>query len=121
MAVYKRTYRRYEGTLTPEWSRFGRGTVIPILLLVALLVILGQVHVDLAAGFTAPRLAADGKLAEGARWVQESVIGSTFGARYRWLDRERGHVAPTIVGRAYVNAEATLLLDDADPYCWGIR
>jgi 4-hydroxyproline epimerase len=66
-------------------------------------------------------LAADGKLAEGARWVQESIIGSTFGARYRWLDRERGHVAPTIVGRAFVNAEATLLLDDADPYCWGIR
>jgi 4-hydroxyproline epimerase len=66
-------------------------------------------------------LAADGKLAEGAPWVQESIIGSTFSARYRWLDRERGHVAPTIVGRAFVNAEGTLLLDDADPYCWGIR
>jgi 4-hydroxyproline epimerase len=66
-------------------------------------------------------LAADGKLAEGARWVQESIIGSTFGARYRWLDRERGHVAPTITGRAYVNAEATLFLDAGDPYCWGIR
>jgi 4-hydroxyproline epimerase len=65
-------------------------------------------------------LAADGKLAEGDRWVQESIIGSTFGARYRWLDRERGRIAPTIVGRAYVNAEATLVLDDADPYCWGI-
>jgi 4-hydroxyproline epimerase len=66
-------------------------------------------------------LAADGKLAEGAPWVQESIIGSTFSARYRWLDRERGHVAPTIAGRAFVNAEGTLLLDDADPYCWGIR
>ena len=66
-------------------------------------------------------LAADGKLAEGERWVQESIIGSTFGARYRWLDRERGHIAPTITGRAYINAEATLHLDDDDPYCWGIR
>jgi 4-hydroxyproline epimerase len=66
-------------------------------------------------------LAADGKLAEGERWVQESIIGSTFGARYRWLDRERGRIVPTITGRAYVNAEATLHLDDDDPYCWGIR
>jgi 4-hydroxyproline epimerase len=66
-------------------------------------------------------LAADGKLAEGARWVQESIIGSKFGASYRWLERERGYIAPSITGRAYVNAEATLFLDDADPYCWGIR
>lgn len=66
-------------------------------------------------------LAADGKLAEGARWVQESIVGSTFGARYRWLDREHGQIVPTITGRAYVNAEATLYLDDEDPYCWGIR
>lgn len=66
-------------------------------------------------------LAADGKLAEGARWVQESIIGSTFGASYRWLDRARGRIAPTISGRAYVNAQATLFLDDEDPYCWGIR
>jgi len=66
-------------------------------------------------------LAVDGALAEGERWVQESIIGSTFGASFRWLDRERGHVVPTITGRAFVNAEATLLLDDEDPYCWGIR
>jgi 4-hydroxyproline epimerase len=66
-------------------------------------------------------LAADGKLAEGERWVQESIIGSTFGATYRWHDRERGRIVPTITGRAYVNAEATLYLDDDDPYCWGIR
>ena len=28
-------------------------------------------------------LAADGKLAEGETWVQESIIGSTFSGRYR--------------------------------------
>ena len=66
-------------------------------------------------------LAADGKLSEGEEWVQESVIGSSFSARFRWLDRGAGTVAPTIRGRAYVTGESTLLLDPADPYCWGIR
>ncbi|HEY5315353.1 MAG TPA: proline racemase family protein [Pirellulales bacterium] len=65
-------------------------------------------------------LAADGKLAEAAAWVQESVIGSTFSGSYRWLDRAAGTVIPTITGRAFIQAEATLLLDDRDPLCWGI-
>ena len=65
-------------------------------------------------------LAAEGKLPEGAEWVQESIIGSAFTGRYRWLDRAKGEVAPTIAGRAYVNAEATLLLGESDPFCWGI-
>ncbi|MFO1303792.1 MAG: proline racemase family protein [Burkholderiales bacterium] len=65
-------------------------------------------------------LAADGKLAEGDRWVQESIVGSTFEARYRWSDRARGRIVPTITGRAFVNAQATFILDDDDPYCWGI-
>src|SRR4030095_13338185 len=38
-------------------------------------------------------LGADGHLAEGDRWVQESIVGSTFGASFRWLDRERGRIA----------------------------
>ena len=66
-------------------------------------------------------LAADGKLAEGAAWMQESVIGSTFTGRYRWLDRAKGEVSPTITGTAFVTAEAILLLDPRDPFCWGIR
>lgn len=66
-------------------------------------------------------LAADGKLAEDALWVQESIIGSTFTGRFRWLDRATGKVAPTITGMAFVNAEAIHLLDDKDPFCWGIR
>lgn len=43
----------------PDWRRFGRGTVVPILLLVALLVLLGRMHIDLATGYTAPRLVLD--------------------------------------------------------------
>jgi len=66
-------------------------------------------------------LAADGKLAEGAPWVQESICGSTFTGTFRWLDRERGVIAPTITGTAYINAEASLILDSRDPLCWGVR
>jgi 4-hydroxyproline epimerase len=66
-------------------------------------------------------LAADGELAEGEDWLQESVVGSAFTARYRWLDRAAGRIAPTLVGRAHVIAEGTQLLDPDDPFCWGIR
>ena len=66
-------------------------------------------------------LAADGELDEGEPWIAESVIGSRFTARYRWKDRERGEVIPTITGRAHVTSEALLQLDPEDPFCWGIR
>jgi len=65
-------------------------------------------------------LAADGKLGEGAQWVQESIVGSRFGASYRWLDRDNGRISPTISGTAYITAEATLLIDERDPFRWGI-
>jgi 4-hydroxyproline epimerase len=66
-------------------------------------------------------LAADGSLEEGQPWVQESIVGSTFEGRYRWSDRAKGEIVPTIRGRAYVTGEGTLHLDAADPFCWGIR
>ncbi|QYM79675.1 proline racemase family protein [Horticoccus luteus] len=66
-------------------------------------------------------LAADGKLAEGAPWVQESVTGSRFRGTYRWVDRAAGVIAPTIAGRAFITAESVLRLDAADPFCWGIK
>jgi len=66
-------------------------------------------------------LAAEDKLDEGQPWVQESIIGSLFTGRYRWLDRAAGTIEPTIIGTAFVNVEGTLLLDDRDPFCWGIR
>ncbi|HUN72491.1 MAG TPA: proline racemase family protein [Steroidobacteraceae bacterium] len=65
-------------------------------------------------------LAADGKLEEGAPWVQESLIGSTFTGRYRWHDRAKGEIVPTITGAAHVTAESVLRLDPEDPFCWGI-
>jgi 4-hydroxyproline epimerase len=66
-------------------------------------------------------LAADGSLDENEPWVQESIIGSTFEGRYRWSDRAKGEIVPTIRGRAHVTAEASLHFDPADPFCWGIR
>ncbi len=66
-------------------------------------------------------LAADGKLTEGADWIQESILGTKFTGRFRWLARAKGEIAPVITGTASVNSEATLLLDDNDPFCWGIR
>jgi proline racemase len=66
-------------------------------------------------------LAAEGKLAEGDEHIVESIIGSRFVGKFKWVDRERGIIAPTVTGTAQVNAEATLLLDERDPYCWGIR
>ena len=67
-------------------------------------------------------LAADGKLAEAELWRQESIIGSVFEASYR-LDplATVGTILPSIKGRAFINAEATLLFDQSDPFVWGIR
>jgi len=63
-------------------------------------------------------LAANGKLAPGAVWKQASVIGSQFEASYAM---DQGQVIPTIRGRAHICAEATLLIEDHDPFGWGIR
>ncbi|HEX2861159.1 MAG TPA: proline racemase family protein, partial [Lacunisphaera sp.] len=63
-------------------------------------------------------LAADGKLAPGAEWVQEGIVGTTFRAKYR---RQGDKVVPTITATGYVTGEATLLLNSEDPFVWGIR
>ena len=65
-------------------------------------------------------LAAEGTLIEGDMWTQESIIGSKLTGTYRWLDRPTGKIAPTITGTAHITAESTLLLDDTDPFCWGM-
>jgi len=66
-------------------------------------------------------LAAEGTLIEGDTWTQESIIGSKLTGAYRWLDRPTDKIAPTITGTAHITAETTLLLDDTDPFCWGIQ
>jgi 4-hydroxyproline epimerase len=63
-------------------------------------------------------LAADGKLSPGQVWKQESIIGSVFEGS---VVIEDGQIRPRIRGSAYVNGEATLLVDPHDPFALGIR
>jgi 4-hydroxyproline epimerase len=62
-------------------------------------------------------LFGDGKLAPGQIWKQESIIGSVFEACFR-LDN--GLLIPQITGTAFVNSEADLIFNPADPFCMGI-
>jgi 4-hydroxyproline epimerase len=66
-------------------------------------------------------LAADGELEEGDEWIQESLIGSTLSGRYRWNDRAKGEILPTITGTAHITGESSLYIDPEDPFGWGIR
>lgn len=63
-------------------------------------------------------LVADGKLKEGDLWRQESIVGGVFEGRVRIADDK---IYPIITGSAFVNAELDLILDERDPFCWGIR
>jgi 4-hydroxyproline epimerase len=62
-------------------------------------------------------LAADSKLAEGAIWRQESIIGSVFDASY---ERVGDALIPTITGHAHIMAEGRLCFDATDPFAQGI-
>ena len=70
-------------------------------------------------------LAADGKLAPGEPWRQESVIGSVFTGRYALPetaipDAPANAVLPLIHGRAHVTLDATLVFDPDDAFAWGL-
>ena len=62
-------------------------------------------------------LYADGKLKPGEIWRQESILGSVFEGSVSIVD---GEVIPTIKGSAFVTAESTLILQENDPFQWGI-
>ncbi|MCV6602855.1 MAG: proline racemase family protein [Cohaesibacter sp.] len=63
-------------------------------------------------------LAEDGQLAPGTLWQQESIIDSLYQLHYE--PGKNGGIIPTITGKAYVTAEATLLFNPDDPYKNGI-
>ena len=70
-------------------------------------------------------LAADGMLAPGEAWRQESVIGSVFTGRYSRplpprTDLPPNSVLPQIHGRAFVTLDASLVFDPADAFAWGL-
>jgi 4-hydroxyproline epimerase len=64
-------------------------------------------------------LQAEGKLGPGEPWRQEGILGGVFEAQYAPDPERPGRVLPRITGSAHVTAEATLILDEADPLCWG--
>ncbi len=57
-------------------------------------------------------LIADGQLAPGDVWSQESITGSVFRAT---ASLEGDEIVPWLTGRAHVCSEATLIFDDDDP------
>lgn len=63
-------------------------------------------------------LFADGKLAPGQVWRQESIVGSVFEGSVSIIDNA---IHPHIKGSAFITAEAELILDVRDPFCMGIR
>ncbi|MEP6591378.1 MAG: proline racemase family protein [Gemmatimonadota bacterium] len=62
-------------------------------------------------------LHAKGLLASGARWRQESIVGSRF---VGWLEVDGQVVTPYIQGQAFVTGRTTLLFDPADPFRQGL-
>jgi 4-hydroxyproline epimerase len=65
-------------------------------------------------------LVADGKLRPGEVWRQESILGSVFEGAAEPAG-EPGVIIPAVTGTAFVTAEATLLVQDGDPFADGIR
>jgi 4-hydroxyproline epimerase len=62
-------------------------------------------------------LHAAGKLAEGAVWRQEGILGTFFVGQ---VTAHGEGVLPTITGRAWVTAESTLVFSATDPFRDGI-
>ncbi len=62
-------------------------------------------------------LAKHGKLKPGQEWMQESIIGGLFRGSYHIQD---DLLIPRITGRAFITAQASLILDPDDPFKYGI-
>lgn len=65
-------------------------------------------------------LAADGVLAPGQLWHQESVIGSVFTGHYQPAPDGQAGILPFIHGRAHVTLDATVVFDEEDAMTWGL-
>jgi 4-hydroxyproline epimerase len=63
-------------------------------------------------------LYADGILKEGEIWRQESIIGSIFEGSFTLRE---GALLPRIKGCAHITADTRLILEENDPFRWGIR
>lgn len=64
-------------------------------------------------------LASDGTLKPGEEWVQESITGSLFTARYEAASSRSIH--PTLIGQAHMSGRGRLLFETSDPLKDGIE
>ncbi|MGB7123454.1 MAG: proline racemase family protein [Thermoplasmata archaeon] len=62
-------------------------------------------------------LVADGRLREGDPWRQEGILGGVFEGRAAVTAKG---IRPRIRGTAHVISEADLILDEGDPFCYGV-
>ena len=62
-------------------------------------------------------LVADGKLAQGDIWRQESITGSVFEADFQLRNDS---IIPSITGTAYITGDCVLNFDPADPFVYGL-
>ena len=60
---------------------------------------------------------SDNQLEAGKVWKQQSVVGSVFDATGSWSGEQ---VIAEITGEAFVNAEASLIFNDKDPFQMGL-
>jgi proline racemase len=58
-------------------------------------------------------------LAPDHEWIQESIIGSRFQARYQ--RDANGQISPLITGRAYVTLMGQIITEPTDPFVNGIQ
>ena len=64
-------------------------------------------------------LHADGKLNPGETWRQAGILDTVFEGSVE--EAPEGGIIPTVKGSAYITAESELLIDDQDPFRFGIN
>lgn len=62
-------------------------------------------------------LYANGNLKPGDKWIQESITGSLFEGQIEICD---GQIIPSIRGSAFITADSQLVIDERDPFRFGI-
>jgi 4-hydroxyproline epimerase len=59
----------------------------------------------------------DGKLSAGQQWRQESIIGGVFRG---FVEIRENRIYPFVRGAAHVTLRGSLVIDEDDPFAWGI-
>jgi 4-hydroxyproline epimerase len=60
----------------------------------------------------------DGVLRERQEWRQQGILGTVFRGSVQIRD---GRIYPFIRGSAYVTLRGSLIIDEADPFAWGVK